>query len=228
MHFHIGAWCALKEAGYLNRITSLGGGSSGSLTAFLLAAGVNENLIDQKICDYSLLYPGILCWGKMSKIVGNTIDEYIISSSEPWKYQPYAVITNLQKELPPIGPRFIISPSRENREEVKNLILSSCYFPIMYEKIPKWNGKFVLDGGAFLMNLTIPNTLTISPYMKTNPNTIGYEENSIEEKILKEKEYGSLFPDKDHLILVKNCGYNSAKKWLNKYCKENYEQSILR
>jgi len=217
MHFHIGAWCALKEEGYLYRITSLGGGSSGSLTAFLLAAGVNESIIDEKINEHALTYPGILCWGKMSKIVGKTIDDYIVSSNDPWKYQPYSVITNLQKELPPIGPRFIISPSRENGEEVKSLILSSCYFPVMYEKVPKWNGKFVLDGGAFLMNLTIPNTLTISPYMKIDRNVIGYEENSEEEKILKGKEYGSLFPDKEHLNLVKNCGYTSAKKWLNKY-----------
>ncbi len=220
MHFHIGAWRALKEEGYLKRTTSLGGGSSGSLTAFLLASGVDENLIDRKISDYALMYPGILCWGKMSRIVGETIDAYITNDDKDWEYQPYAVVTNAQLDLPPVGPRFIISPPRSSKDKVKNLILSSCYIPIMYEKVPKWNGKFALDGGAFLMNITIPNTLTISPYMKSDVNVIGYEEGSHEEEILNARKFGSLFPDKEHLVKVGDCGYTSAKKWLNNYSEK--------
>ena len=220
MHFHIGAWRALKEEGYLERITSLGGGSSGSLTAFLLASGVDENVIDRKISDIALMYPGILCWGKMSRIVGETIDEWVINDDKDWVYQPYAVVTNVQIDLPPVGPRFIISPPQSDRENVKNLILSSCYFPVMYEKVPKWNGKFVLDGGAFLMNLTIPNTLTISPYMKSCGNVIGYEEGSQEEEVLNCRKFGSLFPDKEHLVKVRDCGYTSAKKWLDNYSEK--------
>lgn len=217
MHYHIGAWRALKEVNYTDRITSLGGGSSGSLTAFLLAANVDHNIIDEKICEYALTYPGILCWGKMSKIVGNTIDQWIINSNESWKYQPYAVVTNVQMCLPPIGPRFIISPERKNTNDIKNLILSSCYIPFFYEKIPLWNNKYAIDGGAFLMDLTVPNTLTISPYMEMQSNVIGYEINSEEEKILKERKLGALLPDKEHLLQIGKCGYTNAKNWLIKY-----------
>ena len=220
MGFHFGAWRALKESNYLSKITSIGGGSSGCFSAFLFAADNNMDVLETKIDEYALMYPGILCWGKMSNIVGKAIDELIIHNSDAWKYQPYAVITTIQKDLPPIGPRFIFSPLRENGEEVKSLILSSCYFPIMYENAPKWKNKFVLDGGTFLMNLTIPNTLTVSPYMKSDKNAIGYEEGSDEEKILNERKLGSLLPDKDHLVAIRDCGYSSAKKWLEKYNKE--------
>ena len=217
MHYHIGAWRALKEVNYTDRITSLGGGSSGCLTAFLLAAGVDHDLMDQKICEYSLMYPSILCWGKMTRIVGGVIDEWLTKSNDKWKYELYAVITNVQLDLPPIGPRFIKSPERKNIEDVRSLILSSCYIPAMYEKVPKWNNKFVIDGGAFLMNLTIPNTLTISPYMEMQSNVIGYEPGSDEKKILKERKLGSLLPDKEHLLEIRNCGYTNAKNWLIKY-----------
>jgi len=220
MNFHFGAWRALKESNYLTKITSLGGGSSGCFSAFLFAADTDVGVLETKIDEVASQYPGILYWGNMTKVVGNAIDELIIQVKDEWSFQPYAVITTVQKELPPIGPRFIISPARENGEEVKALILSSCYFPIMYEKIPKWNDKFVLDGGSFLMNLVIPNTLTISPYMKSDPNVIGYECGSNEEKILNERKLGSLLPDKDHLVKVRDCGYISAKKWLEKYNKE--------
>jgi len=217
MHYHIGAWRALKESNYTDRITSLGGRSSGSLTAFLLATGIDDKIIDEKISEYALMYPSFLCLGKMSKIVGNTIDQWIINSTEEWKYQPYAVITNVQIDLPPIGPRFIVSPNRNKSDDIKNLILSSCYFPIFYEKVPKWNDKFVIDGGAFLMNLTTPNTLTISPYMELQENVIGYIKDSEEEKILKQKTLGSLFPDKEHLLKIRQCGYTNAKNWLIRY-----------
>jgi hypothetical protein len=218
MHYYIGAWRALKEVNYTDKITSLGGGSSGSLTAFLLAAGVDHDTIDKKICEYTLMYPNIHCWGKMSKIVGDTIDEWILNSNDQWKYQPYAVITNIQNNIPFIGPRFIISPERYNNfDNIKNLILSSCYIPFWYEKVPKWQNRFALDGGVFLMNLTIPNTLTISPYMQMQHNIIGYEQNTEEEKILKKRKFASLLPNKEHLLQIRDCGYTNAKNWLIKY-----------
>lgn len=214
MSYHLGAWRALKESGYLTNIKSLGGGSSGSLTAGALASGADSQEMQSKINKYSLMYPGILCWGKMSKIVDSSMDD-LISKDINWHYDFYAVITNFQVGLPPVGPRFIWNHSTK-RDEVKNLILSSCYIPVMYERVPKWDNKFVIDGGCFLMNLTIPNTLTISPYMEIGENIIGYEKDSYEEKILKKYRNASLLPNKEHLNEVFECGYSNAKKWLNK------------
>ena len=56
--------------------------------------------------------------------------------------------------------------------------------------------------------------------MKSDKNVIGYEEGSDEERILKERKLGSLIPNETHLKAVTNCGYSSAKKWLEKYNKE--------
>ncbi len=218
MSYHLGAWRALKEFGYLTNIKSLGGGSSGSLTAVLLASNIDDEIIKKKLDNFAITYPTFLCWGKMTKIVSSAIDENL-SDNIDWKFSSYVVITNFQNDLPPIGPRFININKDFDKTKIKNLILSSCYIPIMYEKVPKWDNKFVIDGGMFLMNLTTPNTLTISPYIQMNENIIGYELNSNEEKILKDNKFGSLFPDKERLNEIYYVGYESGKKWLNYYGK---------
>lgn len=219
--FHIGAWRALLETNFLTNIKSLGGGSSGSLIALSLSADIDYKTFYNKLIDYSLMYPGILCWGKMSNIVGGEILN-LFNDDKSWKYEPYVVITNFQKSLPFIGPRFITNISRENKDEIKNLILSSCYIPIMYEKIPKWDNKFVIDGGCFLMSLTIPNTLTISPYMEMSSNVIGYEIDSDDSKILNDNILGSLLPNKDCLTKIEQIGYNCAKNWIEKFYNKKY------
>lgn len=218
MTYHLGAWRALKEFGYVSNIKSLGGGSSGSLVAVLLSSNIDEEIIKKKFDYFALTYATFLCWGKMTKIVGRAIDENLTDNID-LKFSTYVVITNFQYDLPPIGPRFITINKDFNKNKVKDLILSSCYIPVIYEKIPKWDNKFVLDGGMFLMNLNIPNTLTISPYMQMSENVIGYELNSNEEKILKKNKFISLYPDKEILNEIYNVGYISAKKWLNYYGK---------
>ena len=212
MSYHLGAWRALKESGYLVNIKSLGGVSSGALTAGSLAAGLDAQVMKDRLIKMSEVYPGILCWGKMSRIVDSSMDE-LLPQNINWQYHFYGVVTNFQVALPPIGPRFIWNKSTK-RDEVKNLILSSCYIPVMYEWVPKWDNKFVIDGGCFLMNLTIPNTLTISPYMEMSENVIGYVKDSDEEKILLKNRNASLLPNKEHLSEVYQCGYSNAQKWL--------------
>ena len=220
MHFHIGAWKALKEEDkFLKQIKSIGGASSGCFVAFLLASGVSEVSIIEKFDKFSQSYPGFQSLGSWSAHVNNALDEHLFEENI-WLFEPYAVITTIEKYLPFVGPRFITIDNKKDIKTIKSLIMSSCYIPFIYEKVPKWNGKFVLDGGLFLMNLTIPNTLTISPYMKSDKNVIGYEEGSDEERILKERKLGSLIPNETHLKAVTNCGYSSAKKWLEKYNKE--------
>lgn len=217
-NYHIGAWKALSELGCLNDIKYLGGASSGSLFAFILSAGLEAEYLEDIFDGYARDYPGFSSWGKMSTIVGDSIPMYIKKDAE-WKYEPYAVVTTLEKEWPFVGPRIVSIEDKKNIKEIKDVILSSCYIPGIYQKIPKWRGKFVLDGGLFVMKLELPNTLNISPYSKMSEKTIGFEEGTYEESILgmTSNALKSLCPDKDHLDNVKKCGYNLAYKWFEKY-----------
>lgn len=216
MSYHLGAWSFLKESGFLSNIKILGGASSGSLVSYLLSAGIDEEELINELLGYADVYPGFKSWGNMSRIVSPAITRRLQGKS--YNYENFIILSSFERKWPYFAPRIVV-PNKNDLEEVKSAILSSCYIPFIYEDRPTWKDQFVIDGGLFVFKLNLPNTITVSPYETMSENIIGPEKDSEDYKLMNEDLLGSLCPNKENLIKIKNCGYSNAKKWFETYNK---------
>jgi len=221
--WHSGVWRALLETKKAYEFKNLGGASAGCLSSIMFSANIDLDIFDKEINQSAIDYPGYKCWFKMTKIISRNINNIFYDGFHfNYGWQPFGVISQLRFDLgwPFLAARFITLDKNPNFEDVKNLILSSTYIPLFFEKIARWQGKIAFDGSSLLDELSMPTVLQCSPWNNLSPTRIGWIPNSKDEKNIRFSKWyktKQLFPEINRLMALREAGYNAALEWVKRY-----------